>query len=209
MSDDGPERASSAGKREPVQKGRNRSRWPRFGWQVSLGIWWRAHLRRSAFSHLDQAIAEAGHALPSSWVLHQDRDLKVLRDDDAWIDDTRELSATRAPVGKPAGRALRPDGQSREGSNTGRPPPPLRYPARPWPKPTLRAAGWAVLTALCAVGVVWLTDMATPWLVGLGILVVFSARRIYVDNRERRDCKQLVAQLRQEAARRGRVSRRP
>jgi Flp pilus assembly protein TadB len=177
--------------------------------------WWRKHLRRNAFRHLDQAIAEAGHALPAAWVLFEDRDLQALReaDEDQWKAETRELHVRelqpRAKVAVQEQGKTSTKGDPSPFSPPARRLPPLRDPKRPWPKPVLRITAWAVLAAVGAVCFATLTDASWEWIVALVALLLFSAWRVWLAWRERARRKRVAQQLNTKVKIVSRSSRRP
>ena len=157
--------------------------------------WWRKHLRRNAFRHLDQATAESGHALPISWVLRDDRDLKVLRETDEWALDTRELKAKdnqrRAREGEHAKRSHRMSDMPRAPVEKERALSSLVSPRRPWPKPVLRIASWALLGILVLVCFFAVTSESVEWIAALCVVLAFVALRVVQGLRERWWRKQL------------------
>lgn len=155
--------------------------------------WWRRHLRRNAFRHLDQATSEAGHALPISWVLRDDRDLTVLRGTDEWVLDTRELKAKDEQQRTREGEAQsKRSHRDMPGIRDEEEPPPLLVsPRRPWPKPIFRIITWAVLGVLAAICFLVFTSEAVEWIAALCVVLLLAALRIVEGLRERRWRKQL------------------
>jgi hypothetical protein len=173
--------------------------------------WWRRHLRRNAFRHLDQATAESGHALPISWVLHDDRDLQVLRKTDEWELDTRELKAKddqrRAREGEHAKRSHKTRDMRRSPVEEEQPPPSLVSPRRPWPKPILRIAAWAALGVLAAICFSVFTSGSVEWIAALCVVLFLAIWQIVQGLRERKWRKQLKRYVDDKVV--SRSSRRP
>jgi hypothetical protein len=136
-------------------------------------------------------INDTGQALPTAWILDEDRDIQILREDypKEWSDVTAQLTAAK------------PDGASDDGDELDRTSDELpaleRYPDWPWPAPVGRARAWGSLALLCIVGVFAdaafsITDMTLPWIVGLLVLIAFCSWRVTLALREARGSARLV-----------------
>lgn len=173
--------------------------------------WWRRHLRRNAFRHLDRATAESGHALPISWVLRDDRDLQVLRKTKEWRLDTRELKAKdeqrRTRWSEHAKESHKTRDSRRAPVEDAQTPPSFVSPRRPWPKPILRIASWAALGVLAAICLVVFTSESVEWIAALCVVLLLAIWQIVQDLRERSWRKQLKRHVDDKVV--SRSSRRP
>jgi hypothetical protein len=177
--------------------------------------WWSEHLGRNAFRHLDQATAESGHALPISWVLRDDRDLKALRETDEWEFDTRGLEAkhrqrhTRGDERTKSSHTTRDSPRDQVGTpvKDWQTPPSLVSPRRPWPKPILRIAFWALLGVAAAICCLFFTSESVWWIAALCVVLLFATWQIVQGLRERKWRRQLKREVADKVV--SRSSRRP
>jgi hypothetical protein len=180
-------------------------------WLARRRGWWRKHLRRNAFRHLDQATVESGGALPISWVLREDRDLQVLRETKEWRFDTRGLEAKdeqRHTRGNQHAMSSHETRDSQQGSVANKQKPPsFVSPRRPWPKPILRIASWALLGILAAICCLIFTSESVEWIAALCVVLLLATWQIVQGLRERRWRKQLKDDVGDKVV--ARSSRRP